>query len=144
MTLTTSPRRRRGFTLFEIMLVLGIIVLLMGLGIRSLTGLGEYAKITAAESDIQTFSIALRTYETYNQMLPTTEQGLEALVNRPASPPIPRRWQQLMDQIKKDPWGEDYIYIYPGRRNPSGFDLFSAGPDRKPNTDDDIGNWTSP
>jgi general secretion pathway protein G len=130
-----------GFTLFEIMLVLGIIVLLMGLGINAMRGTNEYARETAAEADIQAFTIALRTYETYNQILPTTEQGLRALVDKPVTAPVPRRWKQLMETLKKDPWNEDYVYLYPGRRNPGGFDLFSPGPDRKPNTDDDIGNW---
>ena len=67
----------------------------------------------------------------------TTEQGLKALVTQPGSDPVPTRWTQFLDSVPKDPWGRDYVYISPGRRNPNGYDLFSSGPDRIPDTADD-------
>jgi general secretion pathway protein G len=72
---------------------------------------------------------------------PTTEQGLQALVSQPSTEPRPQRWYQLFKEIPKDPWGNNYIYLCPGRKSPTGFDLYSAGPDRKADTaDDDWGN----
>ena len=76
-----------------------------------------------------------------NGFLPTTEQGLMALVMQPSSEPRPQRWYQLFKDMPKDPWGNNYIYLSPGRKNPTGYDLYSAGPDRKADTgDDDWGN----
>jgi len=73
---------------------------------------------------------------------PTTEQGLGALVSMPTSQPVPRRWRRLMTDIPLDPWGQLYYYEFPARRGTKeSFDLYSAGPDRKPGTPDDIGNW---
>ena len=80
----------------------------------------------------------LRTYEMGNYRKPTTEQGLKALVQQPTSDPKPRRWKQLMDSVPLDPWGAEYVYRNPGKFNPSGYDLFSLGPDGK-ESDDDVG-----
>jgi general secretion pathway protein G len=76
-----------------------------------------------------------------NGFLPTTEQGLQALVTRPATDPKPTQWHQMLEQVPLDPWQTPYVYENPGKHNPNSFDLYSAGPDRKPGTDDDIGNW---
>jgi general secretion pathway protein G len=72
-----------------------------------------------------------------NGFYPTTEQGLQALVTQPNTDPKPTRWYQLYKELPKDPWGSDYIYRCPGLKNPNGYDLYSAGPDRKPDTTDD-------
>ncbi|HTL78433.1 MAG TPA: type II secretion system protein GspG, partial [Candidatus Babeliales bacterium] len=72
-----------------------------------------------------------------NGFFPTTEQGLSALVAQPSSDPRPTRWYQLFKELPKDPWGSDYIYRYPGLKNPGGYDLYSAGPDRQADTSDD-------
>jgi general secretion pathway protein G len=72
---------------------------------------------------------------------PSTEQGLEALVVQPSTDPQPQRWYQLFKEMPKDPWNNNYIYVNPGKKNPSGYDLYSAGQDRKSDTpDDDWGN----
>jgi len=63
---------------------------------------------------------------------------LQALVSRPQVDPVPERWFKLMDSVSKDPWASLYVYRCPGIKNPDTYDLFSAGPDRKPDTDDDI------
>ena len=72
-----------------------------------------------------------------NGFFPTTEQGLQALVTQPSSDPAPTRWYQLYKELPKDPWNNTYIYINPGRKNPNGYDLYSAGQDRRPDTADD-------
>ncbi len=68
---------------------------------------------------------------------PGTDQGLEALVTRMDSEPRPSRWYQLFKEVPKDPWQNPYIYRCPGLKHPQGYDLFSAGPDRTPDTADD-------
>jgi general secretion pathway protein G len=73
--------------------------------------------------------------------LPTTEQGLQALVTRPDTDPKPSEWHQYMPSIPVDPWHHPYLYENPGKHNPNTYDLYSAGPDGKAGTDDDIGNW---
>ncbi|HEY2615339.1 MAG TPA: type II secretion system major pseudopilin GspG [Chthoniobacterales bacterium] len=131
--------RRDGFTLLEIMLVVAIIGVLLGTAIYKLTGNLDVGRSVAVRSDIQTLKVQLKSYEAMNGFLPTTEQGLAALIAPPQTDPKPERWIQLLDKMPKDPWGSEYIYLSPGRRNPNGYDLYSAGPDRKPDTADD--NW---
>ena len=136
------PRRHpAAYTLFEIMLVLGIIAVLVGSAIYLLVGNLDVAKEARVDADIKSISTQLRTYEMQNLRPPTTEQGLQALVTRPSGDPAPRRWKQLLQEIPLDPWGSPYKYYSPGRKNPTGFDLFSVGPDRTEGGGDDIGNF---
>ena len=72
-----------------------------------------------------------------NGFYPTTEQGLQALVTQSQNDPKPTRWYQFFKQVPKDPWGSDYVYHCPGLKNPGTYDLYSAGPDRIPDTPDD-------
>jgi general secretion pathway protein G len=72
-----------------------------------------------------------------NGFFPTTDQGLMALVAQPDTDPKPSRWYQLFKEEPKDPWRNKYIYRCPGTKNPNGYDLFSAGKDRLPDTADD-------
>ncbi len=122
------------------MLVVTIIVVLMGAAIVLLRGNLEFAKDQRVEGDIQAITTQLKLYETMNYFPPTTEQGLQALVSKPSTEPVPQRWRQLLKEVPLDPWGMKYNYRNPGRRNPESFDLFSFGPDRV-ESDDDIGNW---
>lgn len=142
MLMPTNKRRERfvqsGYTLFEIMLVLGIIAVLVGSAIYMLVGNIDVAKEQRVNSDIEAISMQLRTYEMLNYRMPTTEQGLKALVNQPSTEPRPRRWKQLMKSVPIDPWGAEYVYRNPGKKNPSGFDIYSLGPDGK-ESDDDVG-----
>lgn len=141
--LTRYTSRKSGFSLIEIMLVVTIIVVLMGAAIALLTGNVEVAQEQRVIGDIQSISTQIKLYETINYFLPSSEQGVKALVERPTTEPQPRRWKKLLKEVPIDPWGMEYIYRYPGKMNPDSFDLFSMGPDRKPDTDDDIGNWSS-
>lgn len=136
----TSGSRRlvaeRGYTLFEIMLVLGIIAVLVGSAIFLLVGNVDAAKEQRVDTDVQAITTQLKMYEMQNYSFPVTEQGLEALVKKPTTEPLPRRWRQFMQSVPLDPWGTPYHYEFPGKRNPRGFDLFSLGPDRKLSEDD--------
>ena len=130
-----SSRNRRslltgeaGYTLFEIMLVLGIIAVLVGSAIYMLSGNIDVAKEQRVQSDIQAVAMQLRTYEMLNYRMPTTEQGLKALVQMPSSDPKPRHWKKLMENVPIDPWGNEYVYHNPGKFKADGFDLYSLGP----------------
>ena len=131
-------RNDSGFTLLEIMLVVMIIGLLLGTAIYKLRGNVEVARIVAVQSSLQSIRTQLKLYESFNGAPPTTDQGLNALVTQPGGEPRPLHWMQLLDSVPKDPWGKDFIYLSPGRRNPNGYDLYSSGPDRLPDTADDI------
>lgn len=135
-TKTFLERREAAYTLFEIMLVLGIIAVLVGSAIYLLVGNVDVAKEQRVDTDIQAIGTQLKVYEMQNYTFPTTGQGLEALVKRPTVAPVPRRWRQLMESVPLDPWGTPYQYAYPGKKNPNGYDLYSLGPDRKPSDDD--------
>jgi len=90
-----------------------------------------------AEADIRTLTTALRTYEMYTKQLPTTGQGLHALVAKPTIEPVPRHWTQILKEMPLDPWGRPYVYRNPGRINPGSFDLYSLGSN---GTDNEIGS----
>jgi general secretion pathway protein G len=96
-----------------------------------------------ATGDIHFLDSQLRIYNDANGAYPTTEQGLQAFVAEPRTSPRPQRWRRLADGIMHDEWGSEYIYRCPGLRHPDGYDLYSAGPDHKPDTADDVwGDWT--
>jgi len=135
----SRPRNEAGFTLLEIMLVVGIIVIILGVAVARLGNTTGIAKDMRVRADIQAINTQLKLYESMNGFFPTTEQGIQALVVQPTTDPKPTRWYQLFKDMPKDPWGNDYIYLSPGKKNPDSFDLYSAGPDRKPDTADD--NW---
>ena len=130
-------RHPSGFTLLEIMLVVTIISLLLGAAIYKMAPSVDVAKDTRVQADIQMLRTMLLAYSGRNGFYPTTEQGLKAMVARPESDPVPTNWTQLIDSTPKDPWGMEYVYRYPGQKNPNSYDLFSAGPDRIPDTADD-------
>ena len=129
--------KQQGFTLLEIMLVVSIIVILLSLAISKLGNPTGYAKHIAVQADVQSIGSQLMQYEAGNGFYPTTEQGLQALVTQPQNDPRPTRWYQFFKQVPKDPWGKEYVYRSPGLKNPTTYDLYSAGPDRIPDTADD-------
>jgi general secretion pathway protein G len=133
---------RRGFTLFEMLLVLMIISLLMGLVIYSLSGVQGDAQRQKARADILTLREGLTAYQMECGTLPTTEQGLKALWSKPTIEPIPPHWSKQMDDEVLDPWGHPYQYLNPGKHNPDRYDLFSMGPDGQTDPTHIIGNWS--
>ncbi len=124
------------FTLLEIMIVVSIIVILLGLAISRIGNPTGFAKQTAVRADVQAIGTQLMQYEAMNGFYPTTEQGLQALVAQPEGDPRPTRWYPFFKDLPKDPWGTVYIYRCPGIKHPDKYDLFSAGPDRQPDTAD--------
>jgi general secretion pathway protein G len=138
-----SRSLQSGFTLLEMILVVSIIALLLGVAISKMSGAFDYSKEVRVKADIQSLNTALRLYNAQNGFFPTTEQGMKALVVRPTTDPKPRQWRCAFDdgKVPRDPWDSEYGYACPGKHNPNGFDILSAGPDRQLNTADDIGNW---
>jgi general secretion pathway protein G len=130
-------KNRSAFTLLEIMLVVTIIALLLGAAIYKLSGNVEYSRHVRVGADLQGIGTQLKVYESMNGFFPTTEQGLQALVTQPSSDPKPARWYQLYSQLPRDPWQNNYVYRAPGTKNPTGYDLYSPGPDHTPDTPDD-------
>jgi general secretion pathway protein G len=125
-----KPTNQSGFTLLEIMIVVSIIVILLGLAINRMGNPTGFAKTVAVKADIQAIGTQLMQYEAMNGFYPTTEQGLQALVNQPEGEPRPTRWYPFFKELPRDPWGNAYIYRCPGIRHPDKYDLYSAGPNR--------------
>jgi general secretion pathway protein G len=95
------------------------------------------AKALRVEADLEALRSVLAFYKLVNGVYPSTEQGLAAVVVPPGSSFDPQRSGPRLAGMPKDPWGRDYFYRCPGRTNPTGYDLFSAGPDGRPYTADD-------
>ncbi len=125
------------YTLIEIMLVLSIIAVLVGSAIYLLIGNVDIAKEQRVETDSQAIGSQLKVYEMLNYTFPTTEQGLEALVKKPTTEPVPRKWRPLFDgKVPIDPWGRPYVYFFPGKKKPGSYDLYSHGADGIESGDD--------
>lgn len=127
--MTRQRKKEDGFTLIEIMVVLIIIGLLAGIVVPRLMGRTEEARRTKAAVQIKNLQTALDLYKLDNGMYPSTEQGLDALVEKPAVGDIPKNWKEggYIDKIPKDPWGNPYVYISPGVHGE--YDLYSYGAD---------------
>ena len=137
-----SRRRTAGFTLIELLLVVVIIGILAAIVVPRLVGRSDEARITAAKGDLSSITKVLGAYEVDNGKYPTTAQTLNSLLVKPSAAPEPKNWKgpylQNVTEIPKDPWGNDYQYLCPGSKFPTGFDLFSYGPDGQSGTEDDI------
>jgi general secretion pathway protein G len=97
-----------------------------------------------ASGQIVNYAAALDLYQLDNSTLPTTKQGLQALIKKPTDPPFPPNWHGpylMPPTLRKDPWGRDYIYRNPGQHNTNGYDLYSMGRDGIDGSQDNIGNW---
>lgn len=145
--MSNKQRNNRGFTLIEILLVLLIISVLAALTVPNFIGQGEKARTAAAQAEIDAnLATSLDLYELDNGRYPTTEQGLHALISAPLSSPAPKHWKgpylKKKKSIPQDPWGNDYVYVFPGAHNADDYDLSSLGPDGV-ESEDDIVNWES-
>jgi general secretion pathway protein G len=147
-SLNRTRRQQAGFTLIEIMAVVLIMGLLMTLVGVNVAGQITKARIDAAKNQINSFESALELYHMDNARYPTSEQGLDSLVNEPSGSPAPRNYPPggyiAKGEIPLDPWNEPYYYESPGQHNQRGYDLWSNGADGTPggeSIDTDIGNW---
>lgn len=136
-TVAAWTRRRKrdsnddGLTLVEMIVVLAIIALVAALIVPNVIGRPDQARVTTAGTDIKTIGAALKMYRLDNGDYPTGAQGLKALVEKPAQPPVPANWsaEGYLPQMPVDPWGNPYVYEAPA---PGGFILKSLGKDGKP------------
>lgn len=138
----THRRYQQAFTLVEMLLVLVIIGTLAAIVVPKLAGRSEQARVTAAQSQISAFGTALDMFETDNGYYPRGSEGLNELL---VAPRDAQSWKgpYLKTEIPLDPWGHPYIYDYPGKNNPNGYDLSSPGPDGRPGNEDDITSWSA-
>ena len=136
----------RGFTLIEILVVVSILAILGALIVPKIMDRPNEARVVAAKHDIGTVIAALKLYKLDNGQYPTTEQGLNALVEPPAVGALAKKWRTggylEKGRVPKDPWDNDFVYISPGLHG--DFDLISYGPDNQSGgegNDADVNNW---
>ena len=137
---------QRGFTLIELMVVIVILGILAGLIIPRIMGRPEEARRMKARVQIESIETALKLYKLDNGSYPSTEQGLQALVEAPSVGQLPKAWRDggylEKGRVPKDPWDNEFIYLSPGAN--SDFDLISYGADGEPGGEDkdkDVNNW---
>jgi len=135
---TRRHRRTTGFTLLEMVIVLGIIAMILGGAIFAMKGISQGANLSQVDADFKALDTGLMTYKLNAGNFPTTQQGLDALVNKPTATPIPRRWTQLSTKTPLDPWKNPYLYRFPGKKNATQYEIVSKGPDGMENTADDL------
>ncbi|MEO8103408.1 MAG: type II secretion system major pseudopilin GspG [Betaproteobacteria bacterium] len=139
-----KPKNLRGFTLIEIMIVVVILGILAAVVVPKILDRPDQARVSAAKSDIAVILQQLKLYRLDNTFYPSTDQGLQALVVRPATNPQPMNWKQggYLERLPNDPWGRPYQYLNPGIKGE--IDIFSLGADGQPGGEGanvDIGSW---
>ncbi|OOC09126.1 MULTISPECIES: type II secretion system major pseudopilin GspG [Thioalkalivibrio] len=137
-------RRNTGFTLIEVMVVVVILGILAAIVVPRVMDRPDDARLTKVKQDIRTIESALNLYRLDNFRYPSTDQGLEALVEPPTSGPEPAQYRDggYMDRLPNDPWGNEYQYLHPGRHG--DFDVFSFGANGRrggEGIEGEIGNW---
>ena len=142
----TAVSNQRGFTLIELMVVIVILGILAGLIVPRIMGEPDKAKRIKARVQIESIATALKMYKLDNGKYPTTEQGLQALVEKPSSGDIPKKWRKggYLDKgkVPKDPWKNDFVFLSPGIHD--DFDLISYGADGTSGGEEenaDINSW---
>jgi len=139
-------KHQRGFTLIELMVVIVILGILAGLIVPRIMGRPEEARRMKARVQMESMETALKLYKLDNGSYPSTDQGLEALVQAPTVGQLPKKWREggYLDKgrVPKDPWDNDYVYLSPGLHG--DLDLMSYGADGQPGgegKDEDINSW---
>src|SRR5208282_466235 len=137
----TNPRRRRGFTLVELLLVLTILAVLAAIVLPNYGSRIDQARVTAAKTEIVSLSTAIDMFEVDNGYYPTGAGGLQSLMLKPRDAQNTWRGPYLKkNKIPLDPWKRPYVYENPGKHNPSSYDLYSRGKDGDGGKNA-IGNW---
>lgn len=139
-----SKHRAAGFTLIEILVVVVILAILAAVVVPRVMDQPDQARVTKARQDVQALVTALNIYRLDNFAYPSTDQGLEALVERPAGTPPAPNWKAggYIDRLPRDPWGNPYQYLNPGLNGE--IDVYSLGADGAAGGEGlnaDIGNW---
>lgn len=146
----SQRRLPRGFSLIEIMVVLVIMGLLVTIVAPNVLDQADRARVQKVQADFKAIETALKIYRLDNYNYPTSEQGLDALVDKPTIDPIPGSWKKngYLPDLPIDPWGRPYLYLSPSEYSEkSEFDLYSLGADGVTGGEDqnaDIGNWMKP
>lgn len=140
-------KQQQGFSLIEVLVVVVIMGMLIGLIGPNVLGQVDRARVTTAKADLATLSQALDMYKLDNHFYPTTDQGLEALVQKPQASPVPRNWNVQgylkASEVPLDPWDGEYVYLSPGEGS-EPYELMSLGADARVGGDDyaaDISSW---
>ena len=135
-------QQQKGFSLIEIMVVVVILGILASIVVPKLMSRPDEARVVKAKQDVLALQNAVELYKLDNGFYPTTDQGLNALVEKPQSSPMPNNWKSYLKSLPKDPWGRDYMYLIPGAHG--DFDVYSLGADGEEGgtgINADIGNW---
>jgi len=131
----TKQKGQRGFTLIELMIVIVIIGILATLLIPRIMERPEEARRIKAMADIKTIESALKLYKIDSGTYPTTEQGIEALIKKPDTSPVPKKWREggylEGNAVPKDPWSNAYYYTSPGTDG-RDYEIVSYGHDGEP------------
>ena len=142
IVLSAARHLQRGFTLIELMVVLLIIGVLAALIVPNVLDRADDARVTAAKTDVNNLMQALKLYRLDNQRYPTAEQGLQALLTKPTTAPVPPNWKSYLDLLPNDPWGKPYAYLNPGIKGE--IDVMSFGADGQAGGEGknaDVGSW---
>lgn len=136
-------KRRSGFTLMEVLLVLAIIGVIMTMVVPKVLGRQQHANADATKVSIGGLTQALKLYSLdHSGQFPVSAEGLNTLLKAPGA--RDPRWRgPYLEKEPVDAWGNPFQYEFPGRKNPESFDISSAGPDRIHGTADDIANWAT-
>ncbi|MCX7119251.1 MAG: type II secretion system major pseudopilin GspG [Gammaproteobacteria bacterium] len=133
---------QRGFSLIEIMVVVVILGILAALVVPKIMNRPDEARKVKAKQDVMAIQNALELYKLDNGFYPSTEQGLNALATKPTTSPAPQNWTHYIQSLPKDPWGNPYNYLNPGRHG--DVDVYTNGPKGQTEGEDpneEIGNW---
>lgn len=130
-------KKSSGFTLIEMLIVIGLIAAIMAIAVGNFGGASEEAKFKLVDTFVDnSVAVPLEAYKSAKGSYPSTEEGLAVLTQ-----PLPRSNVAPMKKLVDDPWGRPYQYQFPGKHNVGSYDIWSMGPDGQTGTNDDVGNW---
>nr|WP_086938384.1 type II secretion system major pseudopilin GspG [Thaumasiovibrio occultus] len=139
-------QKQKGFTLLEVMVVVVILGIMAAMVVPNLLGNVDVADQNKAVTDISQIETTLERYRMDNRVYPSVDQGLDALTAKPTSGPEPRNYpsEPYLRRLPNDPWGNPYVYVYPGEKNANSYDVYTLGADGQEGGEGinaDIGNW---